>query len=317
MYKLLDNIYLTIHNNLDETKYQIKHNPKLFITSTDYHEYYEPLRYEYGPINMGEITLFVKYISEVIVKTDRQIVYYVYPSKNNEDLLNALFLLGCYFIIARNYNVENILFNFSNIFKICPQYYKCCVSKYQGYVITITDCLKTIKFINENKFYDINKFDINEYLYYSNYQFRDMTLILDKFLAMTCPSNNKINDIIQELKKKKIKNIIRLNHKSSYDKQLFEKSNIIIHDLYFEDMTTPSILIMKKFMNIIDNNEIFAIHCNAGLGRTAILICIWLILKCNFKPEISIAYMRIMRPGSVMHHQGLFLESIDYFKKFI
>ena len=60
-----------------------------------------------------------------------------------------------------------------------------------------------------------------------------------------------------------------------------------------------------------------AIHCRAGLGRTGVLICIWLIIKLKFKPAEAIAYIRIMRPGSIMGSQGFFLESIEYFKRFI
>jgi cell division cycle 14 len=73
-------------------------------------------------------------------------------------------------------------------------------------------------------------------------------------------------------------------------------------------------------MNIVNATkfeELVAIHCHAGLGRTGILICIWLIIKLNFTPNEAIAYIRIMRPGSIMGSQGFFLESIEHFRKFI
>lgn len=322
MYKLNDNFIITIHKNENHTKHEIINNKNMYITSSEYHEYKNNLKYEYGPVDMRNIVLFVEFIQELRqrIKIDIPIIYYVYNSNNNCDLLNALFLFGCYFIIKKKYTVDKILFNISYIFEYCPQYYSDCISKYNGYVINIKDCFKTIKFLIDNNYFNIHKFDINEYIYYSNYQFRDMTLILNKFLAMSCPSNYKIDSIIDELKKKNIKNIIRLNEKKSYDKNIFQENGITVHDLYFNDMTTPSVDIIKKFMNLISKyevDEIFAIHCRAGIGRTGVLICIYLIIKLNFKPVYAIAFLRMMRPGSIMYHQGIFLESINHFKKFI
>lgn len=320
IYKINKDFSIEIHKNIKETKTIIKNNENLFITSTNYHEYTNQLCNEYGPVNMSNIIYFIRFIFELKKKVNKHIIYYVYNSKNNYDLLNALFLFGCYFIIKENYSVEELLFNISYIFEYCPQHYTDCISKYNGYIITIKDCFKTIKFIDYNNYLNINKFDIKQYEYFSDYEFRNMTLILNKFLAMSCPSNYDLNNTITELNKLKIKNIIRLNGEHSYDKKLFENNSIIIHDLYFEDMTIPSLDIIKKFMNIINNyysTELFAIHCKEGIGSTAVLICIYLILKLNFKPVNAITYMRIMRPGSILHHQGIFLESINYFKKYI
>ena len=73
-------------------------------------------------------------------------------------------------------------------------------------------------------------------------------------------------------------------------------------------------------MNIVNNTditELIAIHCKAGLGRTGVLICIWLIIKYNYTPQNVIAYIRMVRPGSILSHQGFFLESIDEFKHLI
>ena len=83
-----------------------------------------------------------------------------------------------------------------------------------------------------------------------------------------------------------------------------------------ENITNEYVQFMNA-VNDIDYSDKVAIHCRAGLGRTGILICIWLIIKLNFKPAEAIAYIRIMRPGSIMGSQGFFLESIEYFKRFI
>lgn len=85
-------------------------------------------------------------------------------------------------------------------------------------------------------------------------------------------------------------------------------------------MKTPSIDIVKKFFNIVNKtnfDELIAIHCHAGLGRTGLLICLWSINKYNFTPNNAIVFMRLMRPCSIMNNQGIFIESYNYISKYI
>lgn len=48
-----------------------------------------------------------------------------------------------------------------------------------------------------------------------------------------------------------VKLVIRLN-KQLYDKKVFEKAEIKVLDLYFPDGSTPSLLIIRKFLKAID-----------------------------------------------------------------
>lgn len=43
-----------------------------------------------------------------------------------------------------------------------------------------------------------------------------------------------------------------------------------------------------------------AVHCKAGLGRTGVLICAYLIKHYGFSAEEAIGYIRVCRPGSVI-----------------
>ena len=52
-----------------------------------------------------------------------------------------------------------------------------------------------------------------------------------------------------------------------------------------------------------------AVHCKAGLGRTGVLICAYLIKHYSFTAEEAIGYIRICRPGSVIGPQQKFLIS--------
>jgi cell division cycle 14 len=324
MFYIHDRLYLDIHKNEEETKDIIKKSSD-YITSSDFHESYIPLKYDYGPINIAYIICFCKFINSKMLNakiSNRNIVYYVYllNDKNNVNLLNAVFMMGCYLIIMKDMNIDKVIFNILHIFTEHQCYYIDCVSKWGGYQSSIIDCLRAIDFVYKNKIEKLINFDINDYEYLTDYSKWDINIIANKFIAMRCPNNNNIYDIRSELIKRGVNLLIRLNDDNNYNSNIFEEKNIKVVDLYFEDYSVPSIELIKKFMNIVNitkHSDKIAIHCYAGLGRTGILICIWLIIKLNFKPAEAIAYIRIMRPGSIMGSQGFFLESIEYFRKFI
>jgi cell division cycle 14 len=324
MYPICDRLYLDIHKNEEETLKIIK-NSKDYITSTEFHESYMPLKNDYGPMNIGSIINFCDFIDDKMQcqqLSHRNIVYYIYllNDRNNAYLLNAVFMMGCYLIIKKNICVDKVIFDILHIFNAHPCYFIDCISEWGGYYSSIMDCLRAISFVYKNDIEELNNFDIEDYEYLTDFSQRDMNIIANKFIAMRCPSQKNIHDVCNELKKRNVKLVIRLNKDNNYDSKIFENQEIDVLDLYFDDYSVPSIKIIKKFMNAvndIDYSDKVAIHCRAGLGRTGILICIWLIIKLNFKPAEAIAYIRIMRPGSIMGSQGFFLESIEYFKRFI
>ena len=50
-----------------------------------------------------------------------------------------------------------------------------------------------------------------------------------------------------------------------------------------------------------------AIHCKAGLGRTGVLICCYMMKHYQLTAREALGYIRVCRPGSVIGHQQLFL----------
>lgn len=46
-----------------------------------------------------------------------------------------------------------------------------------------------------------------------------------------------------------------------------------------------------------------AIHCKAGLGRTGVLICCYLMKHYQFSARAALGYIRVCRPGSVIGPQ--------------
>ena len=74
-----------------------------------------PLNHDYGPTNMGNVIKFCEFVNDKIIDpaiSHRNIVYYVYLiNKNNSDLLNTVFMMGCYLIIKMNMCVNKVIFD--------------------------------------------------------------------------------------------------------------------------------------------------------------------------------------------------------------
>lgn len=68
------------------------------------------------------------------------------------------------------------------------------------------------------------------------------------------------------------------------------------YELYFPDGSCPHLDIVWAFLEICEKEKgALAVHCKAGLGRTGVLICSYMMRKFGFTAEEALGYIRICR----------------------
>lgn len=88
-----------------------------------------------------------------------------------------------------------------------------------------------------------------------------------------------------------------------YSPEILMASGIKHFNYSWEDMTTPSLNMMKDITSVACNEVLnggkVAVHCHAGYGRTGIVIACMLVRLQGLSAQDAIKLVRTQRPGSV------------------
>ena len=310
-----DKFYIDLHINELHTMELIKTYNKHYYFSSNHFESYIPFNNDYGPINIHTILDFCLFVKNKLTHPrlkNRKIVYYIYNDANSYYMLNTLLLVSALMMTHYNLNVNTIIFTLHKYFNRCPTHFIDCVSQHGGYTTSITDCIKVLYLLVKNNTISLTSFDYDDFMYCLDFNKRDMTILPHRLIAMIEPPSNRLLEVKEELLKRNVKHIIQLNDDIEYDKSIFT-DDMKHYNMSFEDCSTPSIDIVNSFVELLKNtnDEKIAIHCKAGLGRTGLFVCIYLMITFQIDARQAIAMIRMYRSGSIMGYQGYFLEMLE------
>lgn len=284
---------------------------------------YIPFYEDFGPPNLFQFVEFIRYVENLLAK-HREILHF-YTGPNPQTRTNAFM----YILAFRMFHL-----------KLTPQQtiepYKFINFRFQDFRdasmlpstfdLTHLDVLTGLFKAVSLRWLNINEFDSNEFQRMKELTEGDMSWVIPgKLIACATPYSHSpigggINVVtpetaIPKFKQLGVTRIIRLNQQF-YDSAFFKEAGFKHNELYFDDGTVPSKEIVDQFFELMDaEDDVVALHCKAGLGRTGTLAACYLIRKFEFTPREAIAWVRICRPGSIVGPQQQFLLKFDQKKE--
>ncbi|XP_042561882.1 cell division cycle 14Aa isoform X2 [Clupea harengus] len=297
-----------------------KSTPNTHYFTTDEEYVYENFYADFGPLNLAMLHRFCCKLNKKLKSftlSRKRVIYYT--SYDQRKRANSAFLIGAYAVIYLKRTPEEAYRTLISGTNVSYLSFRDAAFGNCTYNLSILDCLQGIRKALQHGFFNFETFEVEEYEHYERVENGDFNWIVPgKLLAFSGPHpKSKIENgyplhapeaYFPYFRQHSVTDVVRLNRKI-YEGRRFTDAGFEHHDLFFVDGSTPSDLIMRRFLHICESSEgAVAVHCKAGLGRTGTLIACYLMKHYRFTAAEAISWIRICRPGSIIGPQQNFLE---------